>query len=327
MKHTILSALLFFMVSCSFAQKLPYPGYWKNFLLPDAVNGFIQSRSINWAMDAEETFSFADAEKYRKENIFDYLVLKALSGKVKAYHQRYERFEGFENAPFSGVDTLSDNDKINMKHSLTDSLKNIGLHEIFYLDNYQLKCKIVSVAPMTNFVTGGGINLGVKPVFRCCKNNRKGFGVKNKNSLIHLKKLQRVFYPDSVNGAAIIKQNYGLNLVQAIWIGAAKGAVKLLDTELNRVIAAGDVLNYQFFTDSIQVPVYDKEGKVTGKTLAEGTPVFSNKLVNAVQFVQDFYYDPGKQIFISTITDCYLLVKSFDNNTYESRIEKRFRIL
>ncbi|MEO6229582.1 MAG: hypothetical protein ABJB11_04230 [Ferruginibacter sp.] len=327
MKHPFIISLLISLTSFSFGQQLPYVGPGQTFVFPNETNHFINSASINWALDTEETYSFAGPTKVDNENIFNLVITKAILGKLDAYSLRLTGFEGFENSTYSTYDKFPNKDltKDEINFVMADSSKTIKFHEIFYLDNYSLNCQIISAAPMTNYATGG-VSLGLQEIFYCCKSIKTTVKIDKNNDIIHLKKIEKVLNIDSLQNSKIIKQTYGFNLIQSIWLGASHGSVKLLDTKTNQIIPAKNILNYSYL-DSVQIPIYDIHGSVIGHTMRAGQAAFPNKLANSIQFVHDFYYDRRQNIFFSTVSDCYLFVKNFDETTYEMKLEKRFRIL
>ena len=328
MKHPLFTSLLIFLTAFSFGQQLPYVGPGQTFVFPNVTTHFINSGSINWALDTEEMFSFANSNKVDNENIFNLLFSKAFAGKLDAYNLRRSGFEGFENSIYSEYDRFPSphltNDEI--KFIQQDSTKTIKFHEVFYIDNYTLKCKIISAALMTNYVTSRGISLGMKEMFYCCKNTNDTTTTNKNKELVHLKRIERVLNLDSVENSKIIKQTYGFNLIQSIWYGASKGSIKILDTKTSQTIAAKNVMNYSYL-DSVQVQMYDSTGAVIGHTMSAGESVFPHKLTNSIQFVQDFFFDRRKNTFISLISECYLFVKNMNDTTYEMTLEKRFKIL
>ena len=327
MKFPLLTFLLISLTFFSFGQQLPYVGPGQTFVFPNGTNQFINSGSVSSAIDTEESFSFADSKNVDNENIFNKIIKMALSGKLNAYELRLAGFEGFENSTYSNYDKVPNRHLTNeaLNYAMRDSLKTIKFHEIFYLDNYSLKCQIISAAPMINFASGG-VSLGLQEIFFCCKKSSDTISLNINKDLIHLKRIERILNLDSLQNIKIIKQTYGLNMTQSIWYGASQGFIKLVDTKTNQSIAAKNVMNYSYL-DSVQVPIYDSTGSVVGHSMRAGQAVFPNKLTNSIQFVQDFYYDRKQNTFISTISDCYLFVKNFDEKTYELNFEKRFKLL
>lgn len=328
MKLKLFATLLFTLTLQAFGQKLPYVGAGQNFIFPNETNLFINSASVNWALDTEEAFSFTKSTKIENLNVFNYLITKALSGKLEAYTLRLEGFEGFENSTYSEYNKFSNRDftKDEINYILKDSLKTIKFHEIFYLNNCSLSCQIISAAPSTNFASTSGISLGMQAIFYCCKSSKGTMTITNNKDLIHLNRIDRYLNFDSIEKSKIVKQTYGLNMVQSIWVGASKGFIKLLDTKTNKIIPSKNALNYSYL-DSIEVPVYDSTGLTIGHIKQPGQEAFPYKLVNSVQFVQDFYYDTKRNVFISTISDCFLFVKNWDEETSKLKLEKRFKIL
>lgn len=328
MKYSLFAILLITLTLHSVGQRLPYVGAGQTFIFPNETNQFLNSGSINWALDTEETFSFTDSKNIENLNVFNFIITRALSGKLKAYTLRLEGFEGFENSTYSEYDKFPYRDltKDQINYILTDSLKTINFHEIFYLNNYSLSCQIISAAPSTNYASASGISLGMQDIFYCCKNTNNKIAITNNKDLIYLKRIERNLNFDSIESSKLVKQTYGLNLVQSIWSGASQGYIKLLDTKTNKLIAAKNVLNYSYL-DSVQVPLYDNTGSVVGHTKKPGQAVFPYKLINSIQFTQHFYYDTKRNIFLTTINDCFLFVKNWDEANSELTAEKRFKVL
>lgn len=328
MKHQLFVTILITLTLHAAAQRLPYVGAGQTFIFPNETNEFLKSANVNWALDTEESFSFTGSTKVENLNVFNFLITKALEGKLKAYSLRLEEFEGFENSTYSEYDKFPSRDltKDQINYILTDSLKTIKFHEIFYLNNYALRCQIISAAPTTNYASASGISLGMQDFFYCCKSSKSLLTLSNNKDLIHLKRIDRHLNFDSIESSKLVKQTYGLNLVQSIWTGASQGYIKLLDTKTNKIIPAKSVLNYSY-PDSVQVPVYDSTGSIVGHTKQSGQAVFPYKLVNSIQFVQDFYYDTKRSVFLTTISNCFLFVKNWDEANSVLQIEKRFKVL
>jgi len=327
MKHLFSTSLLIALTVFSFGQ-LPYVGPGQPFVFPNVTNHFIDSGSISWALDTEEAYSFADSKKVENEDIFVHLISKTISGKLEAYYLMLTGFEGYENNAYSAYDKYPNRylTKNALKFALTDSLKTIKFHEIFYLDNFRLNCQIVSAAPMTNHAASSGVSLGMQNIFYCCKNIKETIQITKNKDLVHFKKIERILNIDSIENSKIVKQTYGLNLIQSIWSGASQGFIKLLDTKTNRVIPIKDVMNYSHL-DSVQVQVFDSTGSVVEHIMKAGQAVFPYKLTNTIQFTQDFYYDTKQNVFISTISDCFLFIKNWDDVNSVLTVEKRFKVL
>ncbi len=311
-------------------NKLPYVGPNQIFLFPNGTNKFIEAESINWALDAEESISFANSTRIKNENVFSHLISKVVTGELKAYDLRIpsREFEALENYTFSEVDRFPQKALIKQEidFMLSDSAKEIMLHEIFYLNNYSLNCQIISAAPLMRFFTSSGIDLGKHGLFFCCTNINGRLQVKKDTSLVHLKKIERVLNFDSIRGSRVIKQTYGLNLSQSIWSGASKGLIKLVDLQTNQFIAAGNVMNYPYFDSSDASNIDNKNGTNAGYN-AHTQAVFPYKLANTIQFTQDLFYDPNRNIFICTMSDCFLYVYNFNWKTFALDVEKRFRVI
>ena len=327
MKHTLVTVLLICLTVYSFGQKLPYVGPGQIFVFPNATNKFINSANISWAFDIEESYSFADGKIFEGENIFNYIISKAVSKKIEAYDLRQEGFVGFENSTYSEFNKFSNKNlsKDEINHMLSDSLKTIKFHEVFYLNNYSFNCQLISAAPLTNYVASG-VSLGLQEIFFCCKNIKDTISENISNDLIHLKRVERVLNFDSITHFKIIKQTYGLNLIQSIWHGASQGKIKLFDIKSNQTIPATKVMNYSYI-DSTYSPMFDSTGSDVGSYTKSTNAFFPYKLANSIKFTQDFYYDRRKNIFISTIRDCFLFVHNWDDKNYKLTIEKRFKIL
>ena len=327
MKHKLFATLLITLTLHAVGQKPAYVGTEQTFVFPNETNRFLSNGSIIWALDTEESFSFSDSKKVENLNIFNFLITKAISGKLQAYISRIEGFEGFENSTYSKYDKFTPRDltKDQINYVLTDSSKTIKFHEIFFLNNYSLSCQIISAAPATNFASASGISLGMHDIFYCCKTEGL-MTITNSKDLIHLKKIDRYLNFDSIQNSKVVRQTYGFNLVQSIWSGASQGHIKLLDIKTNKLIPANSVLNYSYL-DSVQVPMYDSIGSIVGHTKQTGQAAFPYKLVNSIQFVQDFYYDTKRKIFLTTINNCSLFVKDWDEVNSVLQIEKRFKVL
>ena len=208
---------------------------------------------------------------------------------------------------------------------LLDSLKQINFHEVFYLDNYFLSCQVVSVAPSMEFFTTTGIDVGREPIFYCCVNNKEKDDYTATNDLVHVKRMERVLNFDSIKNSRTLKQTFALNATQLMWYGAAKGAIKIMDVKKNQLIPAKNVMNYNFL-DSEKVDVFDSSGAVVDVIMRERDPTFPYLLTNDVQFTQDIYYDTSRNVFTSTISDCFLIVKYLDLKSYKRIVEKRFSV-
>ena len=139
-------------------------GQFNEFVFPHACNSFLNSGNICWAAEAYEQFSFAGSVSADGQNVYNRLTLLALSGELAAYDLRL-KFNGFsklENGIYKDADLFAGETltKEQINFILLDSLKTIKFHEIFYLDNYMLKCHLASAAPLTNFALSTGESLG-----------------------------------------------------------------------------------------------------------------------------------------------------------------------
>ena len=328
MRYQLLTTLLMIITLHSFGQVEPQISEEQTFLLPNETNQFINSSSVNWALDAEELFSFSNSNKIENLNIFNYIIANSFSGKIKAYNLNPPGFEDYENLTYSDTNKFPPKDFKNNKldYILMDSLKTMKFHEIFYLDNYKLSCQIISAAPSTNHGITAGNNHEMQDIFYCCRNTNNLVQTDNNKDIVHLKGIERNINFDSIKNSKLIKQTYGLNLVQSIWMGAFQGNIKLLDLKTNKIIEKKDLMNNSFL-DPMKVPAFDENGSPQGYQMLAFEPVFPRMLVNSIQFTQDFYYDIRRNVFLTKISNCVLSIQHWDAASFGSIIEKRFKVL
>jgi len=74
MKHSLLTFILISLATLIYGQQLPYVGPDQTFIFPNVTNQFINSQSINWALDVEESYSFEDSKKIEDANIFKVII-------------------------------------------------------------------------------------------------------------------------------------------------------------------------------------------------------------------------------------------------------------
>lgn len=233
-------------------------GQFNEFVFPHACNSFLNSGNICWAAEAYEQFSFAGSVSADGQNVYNRLTLLALSGELAAYDLRL-KFNGFsklENGIYKDADLFAGETltKEQINFILLDSLKTIKFHEIFYLDNYMLKCHLASAAPLTNFALSTGESLGLQENFFCCINNQTDLKADTANgSIIRLKKIHRALNFDSERHFRILKQTFVMTAPQSIWFGASTGHLKIFDLIKNEFISADTLMKYTFL-DSVRAP-------------------------------------------------------------------------
>jgi hypothetical protein len=326
MKLPLFTSLLLVISVFSWAQ-IPLGGPGHKFIYPNAVNRFIDSGSISWAMEVVEEYSLLELRQVGNKSIVSYLFSNALSGKLDGYSG--EEFATYESTTHSERDKFSNwltQQELDFVQSDSlDKWSSLSLHEIFYLDRSALACRIIAAAPLVNRVTSMGLNLGLRPSFYCCKNTGESHSQNEKPDRILLKRIEKTIDFDSFKSMNVIKQTYGMNLTQSIWNRASQGSIRILDIKVNRVIAAKDVWDYSV-DDSVDVPLFDSLGFVIGEKRFAGAPV-TDKLSKTIRFTQEIYFDRLKNVFHSKISDCYLFVSEYDYSNNKFKLEKRFKVL
>lgn len=297
---------------------------------PNDSNKFIAAESINWAAeDYMDSYSFVDSKEIDGENIYDYLLKAQLNRLIRSYVPRDWNYDT-SNISFSAngyyglvIDYVK-NDTSN-KDLYIDSLKNIGFHQIFYLEDYCLKSHIASASVQYNVFTSEGILLGLSPKSLCCLNDN--YKIKNSpnDKVLLLKKFLTVINLDSIGNLNLIKETYKMDLVSSLWYGASLGKFKLFDLKTKIQIEPKDVMRYTIF-DSTTSSYYDDTSGVLHTSKVPGPEVF-RYFTNSVEFKQDVYYNKTKNCFYTIIDEAYLSVKYMNFEINKEIEEKRFKIV
>lgn len=283
-------------------------------------NLFITKSSISWACELTLSYSFDINSKF---DIVDYLVNAQRNGKIKSYID-FDIDKKWMKTKRIKYYVEIDKNYFTQEQIPKVSSNTISFHEIFYIENHQLKSHIIAAGPEFNIVTDMGINLGTSvAAFSGINYYPSKLNLKN-DEVISLGNTYTLLNFDSLETQIGIKKTHGMSLTSNIWYDLSKGFNKIVDLRTNKVIPPGQIIDYPLNDELISVPYYDSLGNVIGSKKMKGAPVQPYFYRSGIS--QKLYYNKSKDFFYSIIDYMDIYIKFNDQESTREAIEKRFRI-
>jgi hypothetical protein len=189
----------------------------------------------------------------------------------------------------------------------------INIEEILYVKNGKLYSYIPWVSPLISIYTSRDYFIGTSEYFSSCINTKYNFKSSKRDDLIFMGSTKRKILIDSLPGRDMLKQLYGINMLEAIWSYVMNDNNEITDLNNGEKVTASNLKSVAY-ANSITIPVYDSLGRITAQqTYSE--PI-SPSLFQQIEITQDWYYDRNKNIVVNNIPDITLFIRSKSNNDY-----------
>jgi hypothetical protein len=194
----------------------------------------------------------------------------------------------------------------------SQSLSTINVEEILYVADGKLYSYIPWISPRISIYTSRDIFLGTSEYFSSCINSKYNFKSSKRDKLIYLASTDRRILIDSFQRTDLLKQFYGINILEAIWKEVMNDKNEITDLRNGEKTLAKNIQVYSF-PNLLTIPVYDSLGNIIASTVYN--EAISPSLFQQMEISQNWYYNYTKNILTNTITDITLFVgKSFYNS-------------
>lgn len=292
---------------------------------------FIRHASITWAADVSAAYQF------NTPNISLALRQQLAAGKIKAFipdennqntkatadavRQRIAPDRIMQVADNKGnvVGTIMEaDDPLFSARYFNEQTKNaVLLKQLLYIKDGLLKIYVPAASPKYSVVTSWGEALGQAPAFSTASNKCRKIPRSRARFAKFDSATSIVLNLDTVRNAAMVKQLYGQNLLQALWpnfnkkqyqffVGNSQAPVSF--SLLNMGIINGDA--------NIKVPVYDANGNITAYTEAPPVPL-DLTLFSKVEIIPVVYFNEKKNRFYSEPGELVFYARKWQNGVLE----------
>ena len=280
---------------------------------PIKFDKFINDKKIQWAAYTNNTLPL---DKY---NLTDELYKRFQDGKIKISLpiSRDSLMQGREIIFLNKTDL----EKLSYPPGITPSEYNLqkstnrvdsnsallNIEEILYVANGKLHSYIPWVSPKISVYTSRDLFIGTAEYFSSCINTKYNFSASKKDKLIFIATTKKKILIDSIPHTEMLKQLYGINILEAIWDDLMNDKNEIVDINSSQTISLKNVKEYSF-PNLIRIPVYDSSGVILG-TKNYSEPI-SSSFFRQIEVTQNWYYDLNKNIVTDTISEIKLYVKS-----------------
>jgi hypothetical protein len=176
-----------------------------------------------------------------------------------------------------------------------------------YVANGKLHSYVPWVSPKISVYTSRDLFIGTAEYFSSCINTKYKFSPSKKDKFIFINTTKKKILIDSIPHTEMLKQLYGINILEAIWDDLMNDKNQIVDVNSGQIISLKNVKEYSF-PNLLHIPVYDSSGVILGaKNYSE--PI-SPSIFRQIEIIQNWYYDINKNIVTDTITEIKLYVKS-----------------
>lgn len=268
------------------------------------------------------TYEF-DQQTNKPFDIHSYLINAQKTGKIKSYLTTGFTPEDIYQWKTRKIDDYYfeiSKDYSNQKlQAFADSTRLIEFHEIFYLQNHQVRSQVISAAPQLKVFTSSGIYIGNTITAFSSVNYYASQKQHKKDNIIFLGNTSQTINFDSLEASQGLKKTYGRNLSLALWYDLSKGFNKVIDLKTNDTIDSKLIMEYAPFDSTIVYSNNDSAYKV------KSPPAYG--YFSVITVLQDWYYNQTKDIFFNKIPKVYLHIKYYNENLTDYINEKRFEII
>ena len=279
---------------------------------PTKFDKFISKEKIQWAAYANNTLSF---DNY---NLSDVLYKRFQKGEIKVTLpvSRDSLMAGNKIIYLNKNDLELrsyaagnyDNSKKPTNRVDSNSSSGINVTEILYVENGKLYSYIPWVSPRISVYTSGDRFIGTTEYFSSGINTKYNFKSPKRDKLIFITSTKRKMLIDSIPRVNMLKQLYGINMLDATWKGVVNGHNEIINLSTEQKTSF-DNLKFYDFTGTVDVPIYDSMGKITG-TKTEGIPVNATQL-DQIEITQNWFYNYTKNRVVNTIPDITLFIRNY----------------
>jgi hypothetical protein len=299
----------------------------KRVRLETPYNSFINSPTVLWAINANDTLRFSNP------NLSALLVQKMYKGEIKTasiwdndskeenelVYKTIAENDALLNGDIQIIPAFdSSGNKIETKVITPDTISAlIKLHQKFYIENNKLLSYISCASPIKTITTAHGLVLGNTQIFSTAFNSDYKTNSTPKDKVFSLGTTKRTFFIDSMYIYENCKETLGRNLIETLWPSIEKDKIALYSLPENKKTTFEYFnKNYLQNIESLEVPIYDENGnnKGTKRIENESKPNIINKII----ITQEWFYNDTKNIVFCKIPSAILSIQKLDmgNTSY-----------
>ena len=297
---------------------------------PIKFDKFINNEKIQWAAYTNNTLPL---DKY---NLTDELYRKFQDGKIKISLpiSRDSLMQGgniifinkteLDKRSFPPGIIPSDFNLQKPTNRVDSNSALVNVEEILYVANGKLHSYIPWISPKISVYTSRDLFIGTSEYFSSSINTKYNFTPSKKDKLIFIKATKKKILIDSIPHTEMLKQLYGVNILEAIWDDVMNDKNEIVDVNSGQTISLQNLPRYNF-ANSITIPVYDSLGNIIASN-NYNLPVTPSHF-QQIEITQDWFYDYTKNIVTNNITDITLFVRSknFDEVVLKPYVKITFK--
>jgi hypothetical protein len=295
-----LTAFLLILTNCSFAQTEGLPS-------PTKFDKFIDLSKVTWAAYVNDTLSFDNYnlsdelyKRFQKDEIkiSDPLSRDSLMAGNKIIYLTKKDLELKSFAPGNYGNSKPTN-RVDSNSGL------LGVEQILYIVDGKLYSYIPWVSPRISVYTSRDQFIGTSEYFSSGINAKYNFKPSKRDDIKFIKSTKRKIVIDSIPRADMLKQLYGINMLEALWNDMMNDKNEIIDVGNGQKTSLKN-LKYNLPT-SMSIPIYDSLGNVMGtrNNNVPATPL----LFQQIEITQSWFYDHTKNVVLNYIPDATLYVR------------------
>jgi hypothetical protein len=276
---------------------------------PTKFDKFITHDKIQWAAYANDVISFEkfnlSDELYKRFQKGDIKISEPVSRESlmagnKIIYLNKKELELKSFAPGSDINSKPTN-RVDSNSSL------LNVTQILYVANGKLHSYVPWVSPLISIYTSQNLFIGTSEYFSSCINNKYNFKSSKRDKVIYLTTTKRKIVIDSLPRTDMLKQFYGINMLEAFWKDLMNEKNEFTNFKNNKKVSQEELKRYNY-PNNISIPVYDAEGRIL-EYQSYSEPI-SPALFQQIEISQAWYYNQTKNIVLNTITGITLLLKN-----------------
>lgn len=279
---------------------------------PTKFDKFINLSNVQWAAYVRDTIRFKytlNDELYKRFQKGDIRISQPLSrdslmsGNSISYLDKSELAQrSFAPGTFTpGQNLPRPTNRVDSNSSI------INVEQIFYVSGGKLYSYIPWVTPKISVYTSRDKFIGTAEYFSSCINPKHNFKPSKRDDIIFMGTTSKKILPDSFPRADMLKQLYGINMLEAIWKETMNDRNEIIDLKSGQRTSMKNLQEYNI-TVPVTIPVYDSSGNILG-TRNYNVPV-SPSLFPQVEITQNWFYDRTKNIVFNSIPTITFFVRS-----------------
>ncbi len=201
----------------------------------------------------------------------------------------------------------STNEQLKSTNRIDSNSALLNLEEILYVANGKLHSYIPWISPKISVYTSRDHFIGTAEYFSSCINTKYKFAPSKRDKLIFINSTKKKIVIDGVPHTDMLKQLYGINILEAIWNYIINDKNEIIDIRSGQTTSLKNVKEFTYI-NSVQVPLYDSLGNIiAAKTYSEP---LSPSLFQQIEINQSWFYDYTKNIVVNNIVDITLFLKN-----------------